>query len=660
MLYSSGMPPVPGLGVCYYPEHWPPSRWAADAEDMVAMGLQVVRMGEFAWSRLQPEPDRFDFAWLDDAIETLAGAGLRIVLGTPTAAPPRWLVEKHPEVLPVDANGRRKEFGSRRHCDFSSDAYADASRRIVSAMARRYGGHPAVIAWQTDNEYGCHDTTLSYSSAALARFQQWLEARYGSIAALNAAWGNVFWSMEYTAFAQVGLPVGVPAQVNPIHALDFRRFASDQVVAFNRMQVQLLRALSPGRAVLHNFMAMFADFDHYRMGRDLDVAAWDSYPLGATEVAGFVGERERERYARTGHPDIPAFHHDLYRGLCGGRLWVMEQQAGPVNWAPNNPSPRAGMVRSWTWEAFAHGAELVSYFRWRQLPYAQEQMHSGLNRPDMRPDTGGGEARQVAAELKAVPMQSTQPSKVALVFDYESKWMIDILPQGAGFDYHGLVFGFYCALRRLGMDVDVLPPTADFTGRALVVVPTLSVVDTDFVRRVAASPAQFVFGPRCGAKTEHFAIPDTLPPGPLADLLPMRVWRVESLRPQDKLPVLAGGQRIGCANRWRDLVEPGGRVEVQATYADGHPAWLRHGRLHAVTGCFDAALLGQVIGDAAGRARLTTFELPEDLRMRRRGSLQFAFNRGPEPIEAPAPAGARFALGQRRIPPADVAAWWTE
>jgi beta-galactosidase len=656
------------LGVCYYPEQWDPSRWPADAAHMAALGLRVVRIGEFAWARMEPQPGRYEWAWLDQAIGTLAAAGLSIVLGTPTAAPPRWLVAQHPDLLPVDAQGRSKGFGSRRHYCFSSEAFFEASRGIVTAMAQRYGRHPAVIAWQTDNEYGCHDTVLSYSPAALRGFRRWLAARYDNIGTLNRRWGNAFWSMDYAAFDEIGLPVALPAQANPIHALDFRRFASDEVLRFNRMQVQVLREHSPGRDVLHNFMGFFGEFDHHEMARDLDVAAWDSYPLGFTDSVPFLEAAERLQWARSGHPDIAAFHHDLYRGLCGGRWWVMEQQAGPVNWAAWNPAPLPGMVRAWTWEAWAHGAELVSYFRWRQLPYAQEQMHSGLHRSDDQPDQGGLEVRQVAGELAGLqPWLDEQPATapVALVLDYPSKWMLDLQRHGADFDYHAHVFAWYGALRRLGLDVDIVPAGADLGQRALVLVPTLAVADTDFAARLLASGAQVVLGPRSGAKTEDFAIPHNLPPGALGPALGLRVARVESLRPGLAEPVWrcnaagarSGDRPAGQATRWRDVVEADAGTQVEASFADGHPAVLRRGRLRYLAGAFDAALLAAVLAQAARDAGLAMQPVDGGLRLRRRGTLQFAINYGPSPAVAPAPAGARFVLGSRDLPPAGVAAW---
>ncbi len=656
------MEPLPArtmqLGVCYYPEQWPQTMWADDARRMHAMGIRIVRIAEFAWSKLEPKPGEYDWAWLDQAIETLAGAGLQIVLGTPTAAPPRWLLDQHPDMLARDAHGHPRGFGSRRHYCFSNEAFHAASRSIIEAMARRYGQHPAVIAWQTDNEYGCHDTVLSYSAAAVQGFRRWLAERYGTIAALNEAWGNVFWSMEYSSFEQIGAPVALPTFANPIHALDYRRFASDEVIRYNRMQVETLREHAPGRDVLHNFMGFFAEFEHHQMGRDLDVASWDNYPLGFTDMAHFVSDEERLRWMRTGHPDVSAFNHDLYRGVCKGRWWVMEQQAGPVNWANANPAPLPGMVRTWTWEAFAHGAEVVSYFRWRQVPYAQEQMHSGLHTPDDQIDIGGTEAAQVARELARLQPGPAGRARVALVFDYSAKWMQEIQPHGAGIDYYSEAFSWYSALRRLGLDIDIVPAAADsFAGYALIAVPALSVIDEALTDRLRASGAQLVFGPRCGAKTPLFAVPEGLPPGALRSLLPMRVTRVESLRPGVNIPVLAAGRELGSAGVWRDFVEPLGATEVLARFGDGQPAILRHGNARYFAGSFAAALLLDQLEGCAREAGVMVRRVDDGLRLRRRGKLQFAINHGPHSARVPAPAGARFVLGGEFLPAASVAAW---
>ncbi len=318
------------LGVCYYPEHWAEDRWARDAARMREMGITHVRIGEFAWSRIEPESDRFDWGWLDRAMDVLTAAGLKIVLGTPTATPPKWLIDAYPAILPWDEQGRPRGFGSRRHYSFSSRDWWRESARIVTEVARRYGNHPGLVGWQTDNEYGCHDTTLSWGPEDRRAFQDWLRRRHQSTLQLNEAWGNVFWSMEVADFADVELPNMTVTEPNPAARQDFWRFASDQVVAYNRMQCDILRDHSPGRWITHNFMGFVSDFDHFAVAEDLDLASWDSYPIGFVEKFPFT-EAERNRWAETSHPDIAAWHHDLYRGVGRGRFWVMEQQPGPVN-----------------------------------------------------------------------------------------------------------------------------------------------------------------------------------------------------------------------------------------------------------------------------------------------------------------------------------------
>ncbi|CAB3808570.1 beta-galactosidase [Paraburkholderia fynbosensis] len=649
------------LGVCYYPEQWPRAMWADDAKRMVELGITHVRIAEFAWSRMEPRAGVFAWQWLDEAIETLAAAGLKLVLGTPSASPPKWLIDAHPDVLPVRADGTRWNFGSRRHYDISSETYRRECVRIVAAMAQRYGRHPSIVAWQTDNELGCHETVPSYSPAALGRFQTWLQQRYETIASLNDVWGNVFWSMEYPSFDAIGLPNLTPTDANPIHLLDFRRFMSDEVASFHREQVEVLREHAPTADLLHNFMGFFTTFDHYRFSEDnaLDVAAWDSYPIARTESIA-LPEEQKARFARTAHPDVSAFDHDRYRAIGKGRFWVMEQQAGPVNWAPWNPVPAKGMVRLWAYEAFAHGAELVSYFRWRQCPYAQEQMHSGLNLPNNELSPGGLEVRQAAREIAESTALSTlgAPARapVAIVFDYETQWMFEIQRHGKTFDYQTLVFDYYEALRELGLDVDVVSSRADLSAYRLVVVPSIAVIDDLLVQQIERSSAQWVFGPRSGSKTDAFAIPGNLPPGALQRVLPMQVLEVESLRPT-LTPALSIDGTQGTAVYWREHVRAHTETRVAAQFDDAWPALLTHGKVRYVAAWLSHALHRAVLQQAAQDAGIATQLLADGLRMRRRGGLTFAFNFGEQPVQVPAPSHATFVLGAPRLNTGDICVW---
>ncbi|MEZ5872345.1 MAG: beta-galactosidase [Nitratireductor sp.] len=642
------------LGICYYPEHWPEELWADDARRMAELGIRHVRIGEFAWSRIEPSRGRFRFDWLDRAIDTLHAAGLEVVLGTPTATPPKWLVDEMPDMLPVDREGRTRGFGSRRHYCFSHPGYRIECRRIVGELARRYGTHPAVTAWQTDNEFDCHATTLSWSSAARTAFREWLAQRYQSPEALNRAWGNVFWSMEIADFSEIELPNLTVTEANPAHHMDFRRFSSEQVESFNRLQVDIIRAHSPGRDVIHNFMGRTLAFDHFDVGASLDISSWDSYPLGFLEDRSDQGDEWKRRYMRAGDPDFQALHHDIYRATSGGRWWVMEQQPGPVNWAPHNPAPRGGMVRLWTLEAFAHGAETVSYFRWRQAPFAQEQMHAGLLRPDNQEAEGFNEVETVAEEIGALELDETGRASVAIVFDYPSAWAWEIQPQGKEFDYFRLVLDFYRALRRKGLSVDIVPASApDIANRKLVAIPGLFCWNENLVTALRGFDGEVLVGPRSGSKTAEFVIPADLPPGLPVELLDAKVGRVESLRPDMPVPVSGGGN----FRFWREMVETASSsCTKQLETDDGKPALLRQNRLNYLAGWPDEYLLDRVLADIMARAGLPALDLPPGLRIRQRGRHLFAVNYDDMPhlLSGHGITGS-FILGSDLLEPSGVA-----
>ena len=641
------------LGVCYYPEHWPEAWWADDARRMRELGIAYVRIAEFAWSRFEPARGKFDFGWLDRAVDTLHAAGLKVVMCTPTATPPKWLVDECPEILPYDAGGKVRGFGSRRHTTFSSEIWHRESARIVEIVAKRYGDHPAVACWQTDNEYGCHDTVLSWGAEDLKGFRRWLRQRYQTSDQLNEAWGNAFWSMEVSDFEQVALPNLTVTEANPAARLDFWRYLSAQVAVYDKMQCDIIRKHSPGRRITHNFMGFFNEFDHWPVGKNLDFASWDSYPIGFVEVFPFT-EEERGRWAETSHPDVAPFHHDLYRGVGKGNFWVMEQQPGPVNWAPWNPAPKPGMVRLWSWEAFAHGGETVSYFRWRQSVHAQEQMHSGLNLAGQSEwSVGGLEVGEVARELASLgPLPASGKASVALVYDYEAAWITRIQPQGADFRFVEIMYRWYEAVRRLGLDVDIVPPGASLAGYKLILVPCMPHVSDAAAGAFKAADGHVLYGPRTGSKTRNYFIPANLPPGPIAELTGVRVTQVASLRPNVRDSV--HGEIEGQAIRWREYIEAP-KARVAATFANGDPALTVHGN-HVYLACWpDAGLLRSTIEMLSAHAKLHICNLPEAVRIRRRGDLTFAFNYGAVPWNAP--TFGSLVLGEQTLAAHSVSAW---
>ena len=639
----------PVLGVCYYPEHWPEDMWISDAQSMYKNGIRWVRIAEFAWSRIEPEPKKFDWKWLDKAVDILGNAGLKIVMCTPTATPPRWLINQMPDMLAVDQNGQKRKFGSRKHYSFSHKGYQKESQRITQAVAERYGNNSFVQAWQTDNEYGCHETTYSWCQSSLQEFRNWLQVKYQNIEKLNEEWGNVFWSMEYSSFEDIDLPNLTVTEANPAHHFAFRRFSSDQVKNFNSQQVKIINQFSPNRPVSHNYMGHFVEFDHYKVSEDLDIAAWDSYPLGFLQNMQSIAREDKKllfECYNIGDPDFQAYHHDLYRGM--GRLWVMEQQPGPVNWAKYNPIPLPGAVRMWTWEAFAHDAEVVSYFRWRQAPYAQEQMHAGLMHCDNSPAMGSKEALQVSKEIQEIELPPTQKAEIALLHDYEACWMTEIDGQTQDFHYTRLMLDFYKSIRINGGSLDIVGKNTDFTGYKLIIIPSFVHLDEEIFSRITLSGAKILAGPRTGVKTNSFQIPHNLS----LEGLGFKVTRVDAL-PQE-LPIEVEWKGIkGHINVWREQGQCSGTSDGKGI--DDMPVVTTGNKGSYLCGWPDENLLKAIMKEQMLSAGLTTVSLPKYLRVRQRGNLLFFTNYGKQKVSIPNEYNGEFLLGQRELAQSDLA-----
>jgi len=648
------------FGVCYYPEHWPQAQWNKDAAMMADLGLTYVRIGEFAWSRLEPKPGEYNFDWLDDAVACLTNVGLKVVMGTPTATPPKWLIDQHPEILPVDPDtGRTRGFGSRRHYDFSSAVYLRESKRITEALAKRYGNHDGVVGWQTDNELCCHDTALSGSELAQEGFQDWCRQRYSSIDRLNSDWGNVFWSMEYRDFSEIELPIGAVTETSPAHRLAYRRFSSEQVIAYHNPMVQIIRQHAPGKFITHNFIPMNeTGVDNFALAAPLDFTSYDNYPLGRTDLLLTGAPKEQlQPYMRTGHPDFATYYHDQTRGLLNRGFWVMEQQPGPVNWANNNPRPAPGMIRFWTLEAFAHGADCVCYFRWRQAPFAQEQMHAGLLRPDNSKTEAWPEAERAMAEVAALDIgnQSLQPASVAIVTGAEGLWVSDIEKQGEAYDFNNVQLSYYSALRELGVNIDFISVDSDFTAYALIIAPSLPIVDQAFVDKCRACSTQFIFGPRAGAKTSEFGYPGILPPGLLQQLIPIRVLSVETLR-ADCTEGLNWNNQQYQSGSWREQLDAT-EATVLARYEDNQPAVVTQNRFTYMGTLTDREFLLDFFQQHCQQAGIPIYRFGADIRVSQRGNLLFAFNYSNQPRELPLDAQAQLILGTATIEPHGVTVW---
>ncbi len=644
------------LGVCDYPEHVPADRFKPYAKMQHDLGLHYVRIGEFAWSRMEPQPGKFSWNWLDEALESSLQQNINVVLCTPTATPPAWLIRQHPEILAVDANGKVREFGSRRHYDFASSVYKDQARRITQTLALRYGRHAAVVGWQIDNEFGCHDTARSYGGASAEAFPKWLAKKYRSVEVLNKAWGNVFWSMEYSNFEQIKPPSLTVTEPNPSHVLDYQRFCSEMVTEFQAQQVDILRELSPYRFITHNFMIFESGFDHYKVAEKLDFVSWDNYPTGMLEALAPVGSGEHMKtyYARTGHPDLVAFNHDLYRGLLANRpdktmgregkdtpngFWVMEQQCGQVNWAAYNPLPAVGAVRLWTAQAWAHGADVVAYFRWRAATMAQEVMHSGLLRHDETPDRGFNEVKSL--DLAAFPIGAV-PAKVAVLHDYESLWIYDQQKHNASMSYWSQMMAYYSALRTLGVDVDVIHADADLSAYSLVVAPAITLVSAARAKHWAEASAKgisFVFGPRTAFRTQNGDTWSDGQFGPLSNLLGAKLLQYDSLRPTLSQTV-TGISGEFKAQHWAEsyrIIETAEEPDSEVLYfysggaLDGQAAVIKRGH-NIVIGAHSERLISTVLQAALSEANIGMVHLPEGIRISRRADKVLIQNWNTHPV----------------------------
>jgi beta-galactosidase len=579
---------------------------------MVELGLSWVRIGEFSWSKIEPKEGELDWEWLDCIVELLRSHKLDIIMGTPTATPPKWVLDKYPDMLAIDELGNVRGFGSRRHYCFSHLGYRKEAERITREMVSRYG--LKVQAWQVDNEYGCHDTTLSYSQAALEGFRDWLSQKYQSPSALNKAWGNIFWSMEINEFSDIELPNLTVTEPNPAHVMDFRRYTSDQVVKFNNSQVTVLRKFSEA-PLIHNYMGRITAFDHYEVGDDLDIASWDSYPLGFLEMVSDADEKFKAKYAHQGDPDFQSFHHDLYRTVGSGRWWVMEQQPGPVNWAAYNPAPLAGMVRLWSWEAIAHGAEVVCYFRWRQAPFAQEQMHAGLLRVDNVPAPAWNEISKLNSEINSLGIIEQKDAHIALIFDYQSQWAWEIQPQAADFDYFREVFDTYSCLKKLGVDVDVCSSNdPNLNKYKIIFAPSL--FSTNEILENCSG--HLVLGPRFNSKTTEFKIPNPLPPNVMG--LDVIVERVETLRPNMSRPLKGAGSVI----RWIEDISHNATVLDETK--DGAPIILQQNNKTYLAACLDLTAKNKLFKKLLKDQGINYVEMPEGVRQRSTKNHKFIWN----------------------------------
>lgn len=553
------------FGVDYYPEHWPEERWPIDADLMAAAGVNVVRLAEFAWSFLEPHPGHFDFAWLDRALEVLHSRGIRAILCTPTASPAPWVMAMLPDAFRVPASGRPLTYGCRREYCPTHPGYRERGRVVTQAMAEYYTRHPAVIGWQIDNELSGH----CFCPSCQVNFQAWLRARYGDLQELNSAWGTAFWSHVYTEWSQIPLPLESGAVHNPGLDLDYRRFMSDAYVRFQQEQVDILRAACPNHFVTHNFMGFgFDQLNYFDLARTLDFVAWDNYPRGAWQL-----EQEVD-------PAKMALGHATMRGLKGRTFWLMEQQSGSGGWNTVALTPRPGEMRLWTYQAIAHGADAIVYFRWRTARHGTEQYWHGVLDHHAQPRRRYAEFQTTGLELQQVGeqfLEAENRNQVAMLLSYDTRWAFQVQPNHPEFKYAALFAGYYKALHSRNVGIDIVPPDADLSRYRLVLALALHVLGEQAAANLRAyvqNGGTLLVTARTGVKDESNAIVNQPLPGLLSEVCGVEVDEYDVLPPGDTVPlafaehVLPPGAAPAAARLWCDVLSPAGNpaAETVATY----------------------------------------------------------------------------------------------
>nr|WP_275422372.1 beta-galactosidase [Paenibacillus mucilaginosus] len=641
------------LGVCYYPEQWPETLWEDDFQRMKAMNISYVRVAEFAWTIFEPEEGVFEFGLFDRVLDLAHQYGLKIIMGTPTATPPAWLTHKYPEVLNVSKEGIAYRHGMRRHYNYSSSKYRELCARITREMALHYKDHPAVVGWQIDNELNC-EISVFYSEADHAAFRAWVKEKYGTLEALNRAWGTVFWSQTYTDWEQIHLPQPTTADSpNPHLVLDEKRFISQNTIAFAQVQADILREVVPHHWVTTN--GKFGHLDNHALTDSLlDFFSYDSYPQFSTIIPT---DEDEPLLDRKWSQNLSAVR-DISPNFC-----IMEQQAGPGGWVNrmDMPSPQPGQMRLWTYQSVLHGADLVVYFRWRTAAFGTEIYWHGLNDYHNRPNRRVREAAEVGREFAAIGASlagSQYTAHAAILRDYDNEW-------DGEFDvWHGPLTekstnAWYKQLQYHHIPADIVylrdAVNLEQLQRYKVLVYPHAAIMTDETARLLTEYAEaggiVIFGARTGYKTPDGHCRMQPFPGPVAGLCGITVSDFTRIKGTVPAPALRWKDEkfaaAAAAEAFNDILQvEDADVEVMAEYASsyyaGEPALTRRrvgrGEAWYYGAAFNEAVVGALIGQLELRSPVGDWlEAPRQveigIREGARGRYVFLLNYGDQPAD---------------------------
>lgn len=558
------------IGVDYYPDQTPESLWEEDARKIAEVGFTNVRIAEFAWALMEPAKGNFDFAWLRRSIGILHKHNIQVILGTPSAAPPPWLTTRYPDVLLVNDQGMTVQPGGRRFTCPTNKTYRQLALAVATEMAQTFNDTPGIIGWQIDNEFTLQRWGRCYCKACRAGFQDWLRDKYGSLDKINREWGTSFWSQVYTDFSQIPVPLPSNADPNPGLALDYDRYQSFANVSFLEDQLSMLRKICPKHFVTTNNVGLVDTINQRDLYRNLDFASNDNYP-------GFFQIVAPESIPPEAVVTTTALSHDFMRCVKGGKPFlIMEGQTGKAGQPFFSPQPYKGQIRLWTYQAIAHGAMGVNYFRWDTANFGAEEYWHGMLAHDRSKSPAFDEIAQTVQELKKLGpelLNSSYPAEVALCHDSDSDWALTIQPGHNKLTYLQRFIAWYGCVSAGHGAIDIVNAEMDLSRYKAVFAPlhyVLSETQAANIRSCVQRGGLFVAGFRLGVKDESSQIVSTPLPGLLRDVMGVTVKDYVPLY-NEKVGVkfaspLAGPD--GQSGLWADVLQPS-TASGAATYISG-------------------------------------------------------------------------------------------
>ena len=567
------------FGVDYYPEQWvfpyagtaeePEAQWEVDAALMVKAGFNVVRIGEFTWGLCEPAPGKYDFAWMHRVMDIMQRHGIQVVLATPTAAPPLWLTQQHPDILPVTADGDVLHAGTRRACCLNSDVYWNASKQIVQQMAAALGKHPQLIAWQIDNALGGHATESSYNESSRLEWHNWLKLKYETIERLNERLGTRHWGQVVTDWNQVPMPMKAPTDHNPALVSDWQRFSSDTIIAFVRMQAEILREATPAIPVTSNMRPFANNYDYFDLAETLDFVSIRSTAAIKMKFSETACDLDMMRSLKK--KDIKAPDGDQ-------GFWVIEQKAGQTGFQEVNALIRPGVLRKFTYQLVSRGAIGILYFLWRPSRIGTEKFHGAVLPHHLEGSQRiFREISQIGEELKllAPALKDTRVvADVCILYSHDNDWALQQPNQpNKHFNLREHIQLIYNAFHDRNIPVDFARPSDDLFDYKLVVAPSLHLLsagEADRLKLYVQNGGTLLGTFNTGLVNSNQTAPTTGYPGDLTDLFGLEVLEFDMLQPGEENHLIFKGSfptsHLHVAKLWCDIIEPLG-CQVLATYA---------------------------------------------------------------------------------------------